>query len=369
MGPTTHDRYPQPRRPRPPVDTTRRSRIAVLAGVAVVAAVVLAVIGRGGTGHTGQATPTTPADNPARGSSASSPGPTASTSPTTPPTTAVPAAVVWAVQTGSTVVSARTASGATVTVPTALWVPTGASSGPFPLLVFSPGYQIDPSAYAPLTSAWAADGYIVAEPTYPDTAPGAPLIESDMVNHPAELTQVITALLSDSSQGALPAHDTIEPAQIAVAGQSDGGDVSLAAVANSCCRDPRIKAAVILSGAEATLFGGTYYSTGSTPLLAVQGSDDPINPPGCSEQLYDGAPAPRYYLSLPGATHLSAYTAAGPQLSVVVDVTTAFLDGYVKRIPSRLDELPQIGTQTDISQLSSGSATVTVEGSCLGAPA
>lgn len=341
---------------------SRPRRIALLIAVAVSAFGLLIAAGRsGGTDHPAhQAIVTGPAASkiPTPGSSAAK----SSTTTTVTPLTPAP------VRSASIVLAAYTRSGAAVSIPTVLWYPLEPGEESLPLVVFSPGYQIPPSAYSLLTTAWAAAGYLVAEPTYPDTAPGAPAIESDMVNHPGELEQVITGLVDDSARGYLPTRDVIDANRIAVAGQSDGGDVSLAAAANTCCRDPRIKAAVILSGAESALFGGGYFAAGGPALLAIQGTADTVNVPACSEQLYDAAPLPRYYLSLFGATHLSAYTAAGPQLSVVVAVTTAFLDGYVKSITSRVAQIPYLGTDAPVSQIIGGSGTVPLEGLCPGAP-
>jgi predicted dienelactone hydrolase len=267
----------------------------------------------------------------------------------------------------SIVLTARSPSASAVSIPTVVWYPLDTGEASLPLLVFSPGYQVPPSAYDLLTAGWAAAGYIVAEPTYPDTAPGAPMVESDMANHPGELEQVISELVDDSARGQLAIPDVIDAKKVAVAGQSDGGDVSLAAAADSCCRDPRIKAALILSGAESAFFGDGYFSGGSPPLLVVQGTADTVNAPACSEQIYDAAPSPRFYLSLPGATHLSAYTAPGPELSVVMAVTKAFLDGYLKSLDSRRTQLPQLGNGP-VSQLISGSRAVARQGSCPGAP-
>jgi predicted dienelactone hydrolase len=337
---------------RAPPSGSRRRRALVLIGIAALAAGVLLIPGRGRA----KTAPQPVATSRAAGAS--------TTVRETVPTTR---AIQPGYATTSLVVSGRTISGSQVTVPTTVWYPR--SGGPFPLLVFSPGYQIAPNAYGLLTSAWTAAGYVVAEPTYPDTAPGAPPIEYDMVNHPGELREVISTLLSASAQAGGPLSGRIDPSAIAVAGHSDGGDVSLAASADTCCRDVRIKAAIILSGAEQSLFGGSYYAAGSPPLLVVQGTADTVNPPACSAQIYDEAPQPRYYLDLLGATHLSAYTEAGPGVSVVEAVTTAFLDGYLKGDTPQLAALPATGTVGGVSQLIDGAAQVPVYNSCLGAPA
>ncbi len=355
------------------MEPSRPVRMAVLAAVVVAAAVGLIALNRSGRPGTGDHASAT---GPSRSSVAAQrptdpPPPTTRPAPTTTSTTAPPATDPdYPLATAELTVAAHNNAGGAVSVPTAVWYPDAAARAPFPLVVFSPGYQITPSVYDPLVRAWAAAGYVVAEPTYPDTAPGSPQIEYDMVNHPGELSQVISAVLADSGSGSGPLAGMVDPARIAVAGQSDGGDVSLAAVANNLYVDHRIKAAIILSGAEQTLFEGSYYTgTGNPPLLAVQGDADTINPPGCSAQLYDGAGAPRYYLELPGATHLSAYTGSGSQFEVVSEVSTAFLDGYLKGMPSRIASLGPLVEASGVSRLFSGAAQVPIAGGCPGAPA
>lgn len=341
----------------------RRARIALLAGLTVVTIAALIALDQTGGGArsgaratTGTASLTVTTQSPA----------------TSAPTTTVPAAdPTFAVTSASLVIAARNLSGRPVSIPTTVWYPKPATTTgrvTFPLVVFSPGYQIDPSAYGLLVAAWSAAGYVVAVPTYPDTAPGAPPIESDMANHPYELNQVISAVLADATDGSVPFAGLIEPGPVAVAGQSDGGDVSLAAATNSCCRDPRIAAAIILSGAEATLFGGSYFTAGDPPLLVVQGDDDRINPPPCSAQIYDQAPAVRYYLDMPAATHLSAYTEPGPQLTAVERLSTAFLDMYLKGSRLGSAELTNLGDQPHVSQLITPPVTVPISGTCPGAP-
>lgn len=186
------------------------------------------------------------------------------------------------------------------------------SGAPYPLIVFSPGFDIVPSAYDPLVDTWASAGFIVAVAHYPSTAPGDPggLDESDIVNHPADMHAVIDTVLalSHASSGLLAG--MVDPGRIGAAGHSDGGDVTDAAIANSCCRDPRIAAAAVLAGAELTSFRGGYTAV-PIPLLVVQGDSDPVNAPACSQQIYAGAAGPRFYLDLRGARHRSPYLAPG----------------------------------------------------------
>ena len=214
-------------------------------------------------------------------------------------------------------------------------------AGPFPLIVFSQGFDVPVSAYRGLLDAWVRAGYVVAAPTYPRTAPTAPggVDESDILNHPADLRFVISTLVSEAKDVRSPLAGVVNPRQVAIAGQSDGAAVTLAAAANTCCRIGAVKAAVILSGAELSGFGGAYYTSGSAPLLVTQGSSDTVNLPGCSVALYDQAPAPKYYVDLLEAEHLPPYTQTGRARRYVARVVVAFLDYYLKRNRSPLQRL------------------------------
>ncbi len=290
--------------------------------------------------------------------------------PTSPPTTS-PTAQTYTVATADLSIQGHNLSGATVALPTTVLYPQVASgSERFGLVVFSPGFDIDPAVYLPLISTWAAAGFVVAEVSYPDTLPSSPLVEYDMVNHPSELSQVITDFVGGSPYVPASISGLVDPTKVAVAGQSDGGDVSVAAAAGACCMDARIKAAVILSGAEWTPFGDSYFAHGSPPILVVQGGADPVNFPACSEQIYDGAPQPRYYLAIPAATHLSAYSApVGPELLVARSVTVAFLEKYLDGAAVSTSQLGALASsQGPVASLVSGAESVPLVGSCPGAP-
>ena len=159
-------------------------------------------------------------------------------------------------------------------------------------------------------------------------APGGPN-EADLVNQPADMRLVITRLSRASS--AMPAllGGLVNPARIAVAGHSDGGDTALAVAYDRRFRDRRIDAAVILSGAEIPMLSTFRFPTTGPPLLAVQGMADTINPPGATQAFYVAAAPPKYLLSLTGMGHLPPYSTSEPALAVVERTTIAFLDRYL----------------------------------------
>lgn len=258
-------------------------------------------------------------------------------------------------------------------LPTVVRFPDVAASdhaGPFPVIVFSQGFAESADAYGGLLDAWAAAGFVVAAPTYPRTDPDAPggPDESDIVNHPADLRYVIDTLTSAATSRSSRLHGLINRREVAVVGQSDGGDVSLAVADNSCCRDAAVRAAVILSGAELGSFGGRYFGAGAMPLLVVQGTADTINAPACSALIYDQAREPKFYLDLIGAQHLPPYLDPGPVRHEIAGVVTAFLAAFLEHRGSGLRRLEARSALGNGLRLSHGRDAPIPQGVCPGAP-
>lgn len=279
------------------------------------------------------------------------------------------------VGTVSVEVGAQTPAGP-ATLPVEVYYPALASAegappdrarGPYPLVVFSQGFGQYPSSYVILLDAWARAGYVVAAPTYTHTDPGPGLWRPDIVNHPAELSGTITAVLKDSATPGGILSGLVQPAEVAAAGQSDGGDVSLASSVNTCCRDTRIKAAVILSGAEYSVFGGTYFKAGNPPMLVTQGDHDSAylgNAPVCSTNLYNAASAPKYYIDLLGATHLPPYTQHNAWESVVAKASVDFLNGYLRHQRGAIAAMLRAGAAPGVATITSGQRVPSAGGTC-----
>ena len=146
----------------------------------------------------------------------------------------------------------------------------------------------------------------------------------------------------------------IDANEIGVVGHSDGADVTLAVAADTCCRDPRVKAAAILSGAELASFGGRYAFSGGVPLLITQGNADTINLPACSAQIYNAAASPKYYLDLLGAPHEPPYADPGPDQQIVAQVTTDFFDAELAGQSAALAAMTTDGNVGGRSSLTTG---------------
>lgn len=219
---------------------------------------------------------------------------------------------------------------------------------PLPLVVFAHGFGLTPDTYAGLLDAWARAGYVVAAPLFPvegASARGGPS-QSDLVNEPGDLRFVVSRLTGPGD----PLHGLIDPGEIAVAGHSDGAIAALSDAYDPRYRDRRVDAAVIMSGA--TLPGFSRAPAGSPPLLAVQGTSDPINPPGVTASYYRRMQRPKFLLWLLGASHLPPFSVVDRWSGVVDGTTTAFLDHVLRGAPLR--PVVTSGTRPGVARLVSG---------------
>jgi len=240
-------------------------------------------------------------------------------------------------------------------LPTVLLYPAPPESGPLPLVVFAHGFADTPASYHRLLNAWAQAGFVVAAPVFPlenAHAPGGP-DESDLINEPTDISFVITRLLAESAAASGPLHGLIDPSRIAVAGQSDGGEAALAVADARRYRDPRIRAAVILSGAELSGIGGYEFTAAGPSLLAVQGTADRSNEPRYTYSYFRAARGPKYLLRLPRAGHLAPYVSQQPQLGIVERVSVAFLADYLGLAAADIAQLPGLGDIPGTAELMS----------------
>jgi dienelactone hydrolase len=226
--------------------------------------------------------------------------------------------------------------------------------GHYPLVVFAHGFNVTPHPYAAMLAAIARAGFVVAAPVFPLTGAHAPggANENDLLNQPGDMSAVITRMILDTRRAGSPFHGLVNGQEVAVAGQSDGGITALLAAYNRRYRDRRVKAAIIMSGAEVS--AGSYdFAPGSPPLLAMQGTADTTNLPKNTYRLFDQAARPKFLLKLLGAQHLPPYTTEQPQLGIVERTSAAFLNLYLNHRRDELRRLKRAGNVRGVTALRS----------------
>ena len=228
-----------------------------------------------------------------------------------------------------------------------------AAAGTFPLIVFAHGYEIDAAAYSTLLRDLAVGGFVVAAPDFPGTStayPGGPNRE-DSLQQPGDISFVITSMIALSEQAGV-LHGAIDPAAVGVSGQSDGAVTALAAGYNTCCRDPRIKAGAILTGATFA-FDGEWFPPGTPPVMFVHATADEINGYGASVSMFERAQSPKYFLTIEGGSHLEVYVDP-PWEPQVAQAMIAFFDLHLKGDQAAAARLETVGNQPGLLTLQKG---------------
>ncbi len=215
------------------------------------------------------------------------------------------------------------------------------SGAPYPLIVFSHGLGASPQDYLPLLKSWASAGYVVAAPLFPLTSsvtPGGP-DAGDVVNQPKDVSYVIGGVLSAAAATTGTLAGLVDPNEVGVAGHSNGGVTTLALIANTCCHDPRIKAAVAMAGTTVGIPGGVYDDNHTPPVLLVHGTADQLIPYRSAPIFYDAIKGPKGLLTISGGSHESAAGLVSPSSTYVSRATTDFFDAYLKGDISALSRM------------------------------
>jgi predicted dienelactone hydrolase len=209
--------------------------------------------------------------------------------------------------------------------------PTDRGAGPFPLVVFAYGYATQTSAYGALLDGIASYGFVVAAPEFPftSTAYGDDIGGRDVEAQVDDVSHVITAVRDVAHTRGTSLDGLVDNAGVGVVGHSDGGVTAAAVAFASQVRDPRITAAVVLSGARDD-FGGSWFPSGSPALLAIHGDADGVNPFGASQTLYssDRSGSPRYLVAVPGGGHNDAFVGSRTR-DAVAALASDFLRAYL----------------------------------------
>jgi predicted dienelactone hydrolase len=236
----------------------------------------------------------------------------------------------------------------TRTIRVELFVPT--TGGPYPLILFSHGFTGVPEAYNALLTAIAKHGYVIAAPAYPLSNAAAPAGPTalDLANQPKDASFVITKVLA-----ALKGR--VDPTEIGAAGHSLGAMTTYGLVFNSCCRDPRIKAAAVESGVMAGFPEAGYFKGIKTPLLALHGDHDETLQYSKGLAAWENAEGPKYFVTLIGGTHSSdELGGTDARQQALTNAIVDFFDCYLKNRAGSLLNLRMIAQTAGVTTLRTG---------------
>jgi dipeptidyl aminopeptidase/acylaminoacyl peptidase len=234
------------------------------------------------------------------------------------------------------------------------------ATDPLPLVVLAHGLSGDPAKFSQLMTAWAQAGYVVAVPRFPrstDDQPGGQQAAQfgDVVNQPADVSFVIDELLRLDEEADSPLHGRIDADHIGLAGHSAGGITTYGVVYNSCCRDDRIEAAMLLAAPRDLItFPDGSYEPRSIPALLIMADGDFVYEQ--SNVVYPELAPPKWLITLHGGDalrHASPFeNAPDPSDQLVVEATVAFWDLQLK------DRADAAQTLTEAAQPPDGSASL-----------
>ena len=226
------------------------------------------------------------------------------------------------------------------------------ADGEFPLVVMVHGYAAAASDYETLDTELAAAGFVVAAPDFPRSSRAVTTSPSrDIVGQATDVSFVLDQLLNLQT---VPTEvfGSISDGPVAVMGHSDGGVTAAGVAFNSAAADPRIGAAVVMSGG-AFGFSGSWFTGETTPaLLAIHGTADEVNPYASSESLYDEAAGSKMLVAVDGGSHVGPFTGSINGDASVHDVAAliaGFLHAYLEGDAAAAGQLPTLANAGALS--------------------
>jgi dienelactone hydrolase len=206
-------------------------------------------------------------------------------------------------------------------LPVTIWYPD-TSTGRFPVIVFSHGLTGLPSDYRRLLADWAAAGFVVAAPTYPNTNRNAAQVNAlDVVNQPADASYVLDQVLALDAKAGDRLNGRLDTEHVAAAGHSAGGITTVGLF--TVYRDQRLDAGIVLAGSALGM--GTGFRGPDAPLLFVHGDADSVVSYASGMAAYDKVPWPKAMLTILDGDHGQTLLRAGnPAYEVVAGATTDF---------------------------------------------
>jgi dienelactone hydrolase len=216
---------------------------------------------------------------------------------------------------------------------TTLYTPN--TPGRLPLFVWVHGLGSSPEYFNAFLRGIAERGVMVAAPRMPRTNADVPSPDfDDYVNQPADISHLLDLLLAEFPE-------RIDAKRIAVGGHSLGAMTTVGLVADRCCIDTRVTAAVEMSGTRRSFPGGEP-TTHGVPTLWVHGTDDETFPVRDSEALFEVAAPPKFIVVLRDTPHVPWRNAEAVPL--LQDAVEQFLAEYLIGRPGAADPLRGTGS-------------------------
>lgn len=226
------------------------------------------------------------------------------------------------------------------------------SGGPYPLIVLSHGFTGHPEEYEATTPIWAADGFVVVQPTFPLTNRDAPGVQeniTDVVEQPGDVSFVIDEVLAATDDPDSPLHGLVDPEAIGVVGHSLGGATTWAVSFDTATRDERIDSTVVFAGLTMGMPGGELAPDPGHPLLVLHGDADDL-PIEMERPAWEQAAGPKWFVTLHGAEHRIAFTdEESPYDDLVTRTVLAFWHGTLDGDDAALDRVTTEATDPELS--------------------
>ena len=228
--------------------------------------------------------------------------------------------------------------------------------GQFPVVVFLHGSGTTAEDYRQAIEPWARAGYVVVAPTAPLGGLGlqqsAAARTADAANHPDDVRFVLSELPGELPRAIRTRADFD---RVAVTGKSLGAVGALAVAFDPCCRNDAIRGVVAMAGAQFPLDA----SGADLATLIVHGDADEVVPYAAGRANFDAAPAPKFFLTLFGISHVPtlAIEPAGPPDEALVSTATDFFNRYLNSKKGALERMRRHGNISGVAQLESSSNT------------
>lgn len=209
-------------------------------------------------------------------------------------------------------------------LPVTLWYPAEngeVAPGRFPLVLYSHGLHSLPELHAPLTTRWAAAGFVVAAPAYPHTNRRTPHFDrGDVRRQPADAWHVINEVLRLGSAPGDPLAGHLDVNRIGVAGHSAGGFTTAGMF--TAGHSARLRAGVVVAAGG---LAGAAFAGPPAALLFVHGEADRTVTLARGRAGYDRVPWAKAFLTLSGQGHGEYLRPDRPGFAEVLGTTLDFL--------------------------------------------